>query len=390
MSCNMTDIMGDYSEIPTDEPFPEFLLNVSSTLLPPAFQKSPSEVYMEQLYGRMGFGFNTVATPLVLAFGVVGNALNLIVLARKRFRKGLDHVERSALTGLIFLAVSDILFCVVGLPGAFLIQNGHAPLALPRTVSGMYYRIYRSGLLNMFIFSSTWMIVFVSVERYLAICHPFKARNIIRINRSITLYLSLLALSVILNIPLFFKHEIISTPCLVEPECVCYVISPTAFYMEHRLLFRAHEVTWCILGTVVPFFLLLLANYKLIVSIGNVPPPVGISEDDRHKEAVFRINVTLVVMVITFLALVGPSMALTFLSTFPLLSKDTTRHYGFQIALLLANFCQALKFASNFVLYCVTNKEFRFEVASVICRATLRRQSQTTSQRYRIVDVANS
>ena len=40
----------------------------------------------------------------------------------------------------------------------------------------VYYSTYRSPVINTVLFCSTWLLCIVSVERYLAVCHPIRAR----------------------------------------------------------------------------------------------------------------------------------------------------------------------------------------------------------------------
>jgi hypothetical protein len=54
-----------------------------------------------------------VLAPAVCLFGAVGNALNLVVLTRRRLRRSMDGLERSVRLGLVALAVSDAMFCIV-------------------------------------------------------------------------------------------------------------------------------------------------------------------------------------------------------------------------------------------------------------------------------------
>jgi len=126
---------------------------------------------------------NRVAIPSVLVFGAVGNALSLAMLAgragcyqrstgRGRGTK-LAPLERSAIVGLSALAMSDLLFCLVGIPAVF------KPIRGAEGVLGvflLYYTLYRVPLHNLFLFSSTWIAVSVSSERFFAICFPLRAR----------------------------------------------------------------------------------------------------------------------------------------------------------------------------------------------------------------------
>jgi len=126
---------------------------------------------------------NRVIIPSVLVFGAVGNAVSLTMLSaragcyqkltgRSRGTK-LQPLERSAIVGLAALAMSDLFFCLVGIPAVFKPTHGGAGVM---GVFLLYYSIYRVPLHNLFLFSSTWIAVSVSSERFFAICFPLRAR----------------------------------------------------------------------------------------------------------------------------------------------------------------------------------------------------------------------
>jgi len=126
---------------------------------------------------------NRVAIPSVLVFGAVGNAVSLAMLAgragccQKMSGRGrgtkLQPLERSAIVGLSALAMSDLFFCMMGIPAVF------KPIRGAEGILGvflLYYSLYRIPLHNLFLFSSTWIAVSVSSERFFAICFPLRAR----------------------------------------------------------------------------------------------------------------------------------------------------------------------------------------------------------------------
>ena len=57
--------------------------------------------------------------PLILALGIVGNFINIIVFCQRMRMPRLDVMEKSATAGLISLAIADFMFCVIGFPSAF-------------------------------------------------------------------------------------------------------------------------------------------------------------------------------------------------------------------------------------------------------------------------------
>lgn len=67
----------------------------------------------------------SILLPVILLVGCVGNSLNVVVFTRGRFRHTLDEIERSGATGLVALAISNLCFCVVGLP-AVLFTKTHS------------------------------------------------------------------------------------------------------------------------------------------------------------------------------------------------------------------------------------------------------------------------
>ena len=61
--------------------------------------------------------------PVICIFGAIGNLLSLIVLSL-RIREGTELMEKGVLYGLISLAMSDFLFCLVTIPGSFIENRG--------------------------------------------------------------------------------------------------------------------------------------------------------------------------------------------------------------------------------------------------------------------------
>lgn len=172
---------------------------------------------------------NVVVIPLLLTFGAVGNLVSLVVLfyrpftakTRRRYRHfqhhiplqypilaGLDQaippvtlpwfvdgggpasfghrrrrrasiqpLERVAMVGLGCLAVSDLAFCLVGVPAGLLALNNEWSLK-----NGQLYRVYRHPLHNTFLLSSTWITVCVAVQRFFAVVKPLRARWTLKVS----------------------------------------------------------------------------------------------------------------------------------------------------------------------------------------------------------------
>jgi len=84
---------------------------------------------------------NDFLGPAVCLFGVVGNVLNLIVLTRRRLQHSMDGLERSVRLGLVALAVSDAIFCLLYLLATFLLPT-RAKYAPDEMRATLYFDIY--------------------------------------------------------------------------------------------------------------------------------------------------------------------------------------------------------------------------------------------------------
>lgn len=89
-----------------------------------------------------------VLIPFVALFGILGNALNLVVLTRKSLRYTMDHLEKSAHTSLIALAVSDALICIVYAVKSAMRGRLTMFYSQHRSLFPLYFDMYREGLFN--------------------------------------------------------------------------------------------------------------------------------------------------------------------------------------------------------------------------------------------------
>ena len=89
---------------------------------------------------------------------------------------GVDTMEKGALVGMMALAVSDFLFCVVTIPGAYLPEK-----FIWYDKDFVYYHtIYSNFLQNTLIKTSTWFTVILAVSRYVVVSNPIRARQYVR------------------------------------------------------------------------------------------------------------------------------------------------------------------------------------------------------------------
>ncbi|XP_062615549.1 neurotensin receptor type 1-like [Saccostrea cucullata] len=368
---------------------------------------------------KIHFIFMEVGVPAVSAFGLVGNILNLLVLTKEKVNHCLTKMEKSAHIGLIALAVSDFMFCLLALLFTIL-----PPQETYRERNGvLYYRWLGNGFITFFIINSTWLIVVMAGERYLAVCHPFKARKLISVKKTKIAICLVYMICILSIIPLFFESEIVETTCIDGSRL--YRIERRKNYND-----QTRRMLWSIIFDFIPCIALLFFNICLVWKIRrakrihreltpgqsndfvmycssmksteeqgthsssrsnnrcNGCPKKDLAQSSLIKtrkpgmvshcrrsfdSALNSVTATLMAVVVLFLMLVSPSEIIKFIyaKIHIVDSVGKNKHYYYhKIILHVTNFMQALNFSINFILYCAVNKSFRKTLRNLVpfCR----------------------
>ena len=318
------------------------------------------KVLYENVYNVLyGYGL-----PTICVCGFLGNVMNLIILAGKRIQRSLRKMERSANVGLIALAVADMSFCIAAFPSTFLPQD----MVFDRKGFLVYYGCYCAAVINIFIMTSTWLTVTMSVERWLAICHPLKSRNIITLDRTKVSIVCVYILSTLFNVPVFWRYSINHIVCENHTR---YQIEPVNILNEQ--FEHAYRAIWAVLGNFLPLLTLLLCNIGLMREIhksyamrkqmnGNAGMHAHHSSD---QEANNRITITLVSIVVMFFVLVAPSEILKQVAY--LVGGNLSNNYTYLTIEIVTNVMQTINFSANFILYCIINPSFRRTMREMFC-----------------------
>ncbi|XP_037799648.1 probable G-protein coupled receptor AH9.1 [Penaeus monodon] len=120
---------------------------------------SPEIQYMGHI------AYNVVA-PVIISFGILTNVLNLLVLTRPSLRGPTFRY-------LKWLAVANLLVCVVLLP--FTLHSHATPVPY---AAALYFAHIEVPVGNALIASSVYIVVGLSIDRFVAVCYPRKYRNL--------------------------------------------------------------------------------------------------------------------------------------------------------------------------------------------------------------------
>jgi len=281
------------------------------------------------------------------------------------------------------LAVSDALFCIAVLPRAYI---GAAAFGFRRYDFRIVYAAYGDTLVNTFIVSSTWLTVAMAVSRYVAICHPLHARQIIGRTFATLTLAGVFVISVLANIPRFLRQQIVAIPCL---EGGHYYYVDVGWLVLHQTAERAYHWTYFVVCIMTPFIFLIFCNVNLIIElrrslrlrVETTGSRVGRGGSD--SSAANRITLTLIVIVAMYFVLVMPAEMMNFVREVAVSNRLYVDSYNMAVA--IANAFQAVNFALNFILYCAVNTHFRQTFVRIVYRAFCCGRSPVVSSGRRVV-----
>lgn len=214
--------------------------------------KSPEDLVLSQISKNI----MEIAVPTVCVIGLLGNLLNMIVLSREKMQKNLSKMEKSAHYGMIALAFSDFMFCLLVLMFTVIPQQK----CYDHRSVWLYLEWMLGPAITIFIIISTIMIVYMAAERYLAVCHPFKARRVISLRRTRIIIALVFVGCALATIPIFMERGIVAKD---NDGQQLYWIEK---YFSTKVV-GIRRLCWSVLFDIIPCGLLIYFNTCLIYSI---------------------------------------------------------------------------------------------------------------------------
>ncbi|XP_075210432.1 pyrokinin-1 receptor-like [Lycorma delicatula] len=150
----------------------------------------------------------TILYSLILLTGVVGNIITCVVIARNR------HMHTATNYYLFSLAVSDLLLLVSGLPQEMYYVWSRFPY-----VFGEAFCLLRGLAAETSANATVLTITAFTVERYVAICHPFLAHTMSKLSRAFRLILFIWVIALAFAIPQALQFGVIVGPQPDMTQC---------------------------------------------------------------------------------------------------------------------------------------------------------------------------
>lgn len=178
-SCSLKDAISLIFNISLDN-------NLTFLVYSDASQEDPHALQMTIIY------------ILILMTGLVGNISTCIVISRNKYMHSATNYY------LFSLAVSDTLFLLFGLP-----QDLHHLWLVSPYMFGEVFCTARAWVSETATNASILTITAFSVERYLAICHPIRARIMSSLSRAVKFIVGIWIFAALSAIPMAYQIGIV-------------------------------------------------------------------------------------------------------------------------------------------------------------------------------------
>ncbi|XP_033725254.1 FMRFamide receptor-like [Pecten maximus] len=293
--------------------------------------------------------------PIISSFGLIGNTLSFIVVIQlSRVSSFYLYLAVLALSDSVVLILLGFLYYI----DTSVFLSAHKDT--PRNYYSPFYICY-------IIFSqySSWIIVALSVDRYIAVCHPLKVKTFCTRKRAITTTMCIFLAIFALDFPLFcFKWNDDNTSCLFPAKSIHF----TAEYFNIIDLptYAMVPVAIILVLSILIIRGLYIANKRRQHLSNNLT-----SGRMKIKSSTLK---TMVLLMATVLIFFMTSLPVICVMTYTLAADVgfTVFMHSNPYIICMIDVLSALNHAANFALYGLTGTTFREELLKLFCRSRFR------------------
>ena len=288
-----------------------------------------------------------IAIPVSL-LGVAGNVLAILVLCRQKQRQSTTLILQG-------LAVTDTLVLLATLllrSLRYLHYYLHWAWLGPYMAAYKYIFYCLFPLVYFLRLIDTWLIVLLTIDRYIAVRHPLHAQRLCTYPRAAKNIVALFLIAFFFSIPRFFEYELTTENS--------FGFKASIFAKNHNYTITYRIIIFFIFMYLVPMTLLIVLNTQLLKTLRTAE--IYRAQITERSSSSRSRSITAVVVTVTLVAIVCNVTAMvthllwSLHVAFPHLSHlDLPRRY----LALISNIFITLNSAINFGIYCLCSRNFR-------------------------------
>ncbi|XP_076456351.1 thyrotropin-releasing hormone receptor-like [Babylonia areolata] len=316
-----------------------------------------------------------VCVPMVVAVGVVGNILNMVVLTRR-------SMTNSTNCYLAALAAFDTLYLLFSLTLSFQHYDG-----LDRDVLYVHWYPYGRVLCDMAANVSVLLTVTFTVERYIGVCHPMRGRVLCTPQRAKILISLVAFLATACTLPELFEMEVVwktdeEAGNTTYPKWQYTDLTDTYSYKIGYYWFFVTVFTFlpllllCVFNGILIRSLFRAAQLRTLMTFSSASTSSSSTHStpnwvgDRYSREQHWITKMLVTVVLVFILCQMPGAILVLIvANYDLTSVELTAYDWNQLRIAgnITNLLIQINASINFILYSMTSTKFRRVFCQTLC-----------------------
>lgn len=330
----------------------EIVFNDSYSILPCLEKNAP---YLE-LYS---FIVNGILLNFIGFLGIFGNIISMIILSRPQMRSSINCL----LIGLARIDTALIITSILlfGLPGIYPYTGllfTYYYKVLPHIIPVVY------PLATIVQTSSAYLTLTVSLERFVAVCHPLRARSLCTCGRARIYVVAIIVFSLVYNFPRFWE-AIIHSGKYPDTNITVYCAMPSE--MRSNEIYMTVYVHWCyfIFLYLIPFFSLAVLNLAIYRQI------LKANRERQRLSRLQRCEIGLATMLMCVVAVFFVCNLLPLVVNIIEVFKIDVDNGIFELLVKTSNLLVTINSSVNFVIYVIFGEKFKRLFLMLFCNNSI-------------------
>ncbi|KAK7075905.1 hypothetical protein SK128_022269 [Halocaridina rubra] len=293
--------------------------------------------------------------PILVSLAILTNLMNILMLwkVRQQQKQQQRHAQATTYCYLMWLAITDMLASLSLIPALLHLERKELSYGW-----AYYYAHFEISVINALTSASVYIVVGLSVDRFIAVCHPRRYRTV----SAPRLAVFRIALSLIIPIFIYMPH-------FFYQEVVCANTGMGWTYKNNEAIIGDSWYVWEVIvelcHRMIPATILAILNLCIIITFKKVTErrksitnnkdvitPNEHSSEGKHEESARnqqerRLVNLLVAIVTTFLLTHLPAAVLALNDT----AGTNLGSFNHEVFRAVANCLEVFGFSLNFVLY---------------------------------------
>lgn len=307
--------------------------------------------------GYLRFKYMVVfVLPVLFIFGILGNVVSFLIFQTDQMKKLSTSILLSS------LAVADTIVLIIGLlPEWCGLLTGFNIQTMSSSICKVVnFILYSTGQI------SVWLLVAITVERYVVVCHSHRAKAICVKSKIKNAVVFIIVCICAINSHTFWTIDLITQDTVETETYVC----------QSKII----SLTWldACLYAIIPSLIIFVINILIICSLVRKIAHPFKNKSKSTKRSEIKLTVVSIVVSLTFVITVLPICVVLILTAYWSANKNEQVINILWIIHGVTDVLMYLNHSINFLLYSVMGTKFRKILFSKICPGFYK--PKTTSQ----------